>query len=91
MATVKHVLDNTVYVQITTGAELASVMHLAGDTVKYVQAETTPANDAAHMALTRVNQDKLFAGLVGDTTTEYIFAIATTANGAEISVTEKAG
>lgn len=90
MATVQHVLDNTAYIQITTGAELASINHLAGDAVKYVQAAALPAVNAPHMALTRINQDKLFAGLVGDTTTEYVYAIATTANGATISVTEKA-
>ncbi|KUI97159.1 hypothetical protein [Vibrio sp. MEBiC08052] len=55
MATVQHVLDNTAYIQITTGAELARVNHLAGDAVKYVQAAALPAVDAPHMALTRIN------------------------------------
>jgi hypothetical protein len=90
MVTTSITLTNAAYVQITTGKELASVFHLSGGAVKYVQAAALPAIDAPHMAVTRLKQREQFAGLVGDTTTEYIFAIATTANGATISVTEKA-
>ena len=53
MSTISHTLSNTAYTKITTGKELASVYHVKGNKVKYIQSATLPAIDDYEMTFTK--------------------------------------